>query len=264
VQADRRVDRYYDHYDEAGRLWRAGTGDLVRLRTWDIFDRLLPRGGRIADVGGGPGTHAARLVQVGHEVVLVDPVAHHVEQARAATGGAASCHLADARALPFADGTFDAVLLMGPLYHLTDAADRRLALHEAHRVLKPGGRLLCEVITRHAWLLDATRKGLLHDADVRASIAATLDTGLSTTPSELREGGFWAYFHDVDEIVPEVEAAGFVDSVRLGVEGFAWLLGDLAEQLADPQHLLELLRVVESDPSLLGVSAHVIAIATRP
>ena len=263
METDRRVVRRYELDDEAGRLWRPGIGDLVRLRTWDIFQRFLPVEGRIADIGGGPGTHAAHLVDQGYEVVLVDPVQHHVDQARAATSGRARCELGDARALDLPNASFDAALLMGPLYHLPDRHDRDLALREVHRILKPSGRLISEVITRHAWILDATGRGLIHDTEVRAGFEVNVRTGLSADPSTLRDGGFWAYFHRVEEVGPEVEAAGFVDAQQIGVEGHAWLLGNLEELMLEPQHLLKVIRMIESEPALLGMSAHVITIATR-
>lgn len=70
---DPRVLARYQTYDEDARLWRPGLGDLVRLRTWDILDRYLPPGGRVLDVGGGPGAHAAYLAGRGDAVTLVDP-----------------------------------------------------------------------------------------------------------------------------------------------------------------------------------------------
>ena len=264
METDSRVIRRYELDDEAGRLWRPGLGDLVRLRTWEIFDRFLPGSGRVADVGGGPGTHAKRLVDLGYDVVLVDPVPRHIEQASGLTGGRAQCVLGDARSLDLRDASFDAVLLMGPLYHLPDPEHRATALREALRVLRPGGRLIAEVITRHAWVLDATSRGIISDPDVRAGFEVNIERGLSADPANLREGGFWAYFHRIDEIAPEVEGAGFVDANLIGVEGHAWLLGNLVELVQDPVPLLEVLRLVESEPALLGMSAHVITIATKP
>lgn len=263
METDHRVVRRYELDDEAGRLWRPGIGELVRLRTWDIFERFLPDGGRIADIGGGPGTHAAHLADRGYEVVLVDPVQRHIDQARAATGGRVTCVLGDARALDLPDACFDAVLLMGPLYHLPERHDRDLALREAHRLLKSGGRLISEVITRHAWILDATGRGLIHDPDIRAGFDVNIGTGMSADPYKLRDGGFWAYFHRVEEVGPEVESAGFLDVELLGVEGHAWLLGNLEELMLEPQHVLEVLRLIETEPALLGMSAHLIAVATK-
>lgn len=263
METDRRVLRRYELDDEAGRLWRPGVGDLVRLRTWDIFGRFLPGPGRVADVGGGPGTHAKHLLDRGYEVVLVDPVRRHIDQAVELTGGRARCMLGDARRLDLDDESFDAVLLMGPLYHLHDPQDRLAALTEASRILRPGGRLIAEVITRHAWMLDATAKGIIDDPAVRAEFSVNIESGLSSDPERLRDGGFWAYFHRVEAIRDEVESAGFVESSLIGVEGHAWLLGNLKQLLEEPDPLLDVLRTIENEPSLLGMSAHVIAAAVK-
>ena len=113
----------------------------------DLLDRLLPPPpARLLDVGGGPGTYAAPLARRGYRVHLVDPVELPVEQARQAAGSdpaaAFTAVAGDARALPEPGRSQDAVMLSGPLYHLTGGAHRRQALSEARRVLRPGGRLL--------------------------------------------------------------------------------------------------------------------------
>ena len=129
---------YYGRGEEPERLTRGPEGQLELIRTQALLERLLPAPpAAIADVGGGAGIHAAPLAARGYEVHLVDPVAGHVEQA--AGLGLASALVGDARELPFEDERFDAVLLLGPLYHLHERADRVAALAEARRVVKPGG-----------------------------------------------------------------------------------------------------------------------------
>ncbi|HZM31740.1 MAG TPA: methyltransferase domain-containing protein, partial [Acidimicrobiales bacterium] len=109
---DPRVLARYEVYDEQARLWRPGLGDLVRLRTWDILDRNVPPGGRVLDVGGGPGTHAAHLAGRGDAVTLVDPVVRHVEQAtaraRRGEGAPFSVQLGEATHLAAASASVDA------------------------------------------------------------------------------------------------------------------------------------------------------------
>lgn len=263
METDKRVLRRYELDDEAGRLFRAGKGDLIRLRTWDIFDRFLPSGARIADVGGGPGTHAGRLTEQGHEVVLIDPVPKHIEQANASLGGRVDCLLGDARDLDLPDASFDAVLLMGPLYHLPDPADRQRALSEARRVLRPGGTLISEVIPRHAWILSATQLGWLDRPKVISDFDVNLATGMYFDPDTLEEGGFYGYMHRVEDVIPELNEAGFDDARLVGVEGHAWLVSTLPDLLEDPDPLLHVLRLVESEPALLGMNGHLIAISKR-
>jgi SAM-dependent methyltransferase len=231
--------QYYELNDEAARLWRNAKGTLTRLRTWDIFGRFLPAGGQVADIGGGPGAHAARLAERGHQLVLVDPLPRHVEQARSAAARAGfSCLLGDARELALRDASVDAVLLLGPLYHLPRTADRQRALSEALRVLRPGGRLLAEVIPRHSWIIDATAHDLLGSPGIWDTFDLNLRTGHGNDLGLVSDGGFWAYFHQPDEVQAEVERAGFCHERAI--------------------------TLTESEPSMLGVSAHLIAVASKP
>jgi arsenite methyltransferase len=106
----------------------------------------LNPGDAVLDLGCGAGVDslvAARLVGPGGRVVGLDVTPAMLERAR---GNQAQLGLAnltfqvgDAEALPFPDGNFDAVISNG-VFNLT--LDKEKALKEAHRVLKPGGRLL--------------------------------------------------------------------------------------------------------------------------
>jgi SAM-dependent methyltransferase len=267
MDVDPRVRRRYELVDEEDRLWQPGLGELVRLRTWDIFRRLLPPAARIADVGGGPGAHSAYLAAAGHDVVLFDPLQRHIEAARARAGAEPQAPFraqrAEARSLPLADASMDVVLLMGPLYHLVDQADRIAALREAARVLRPGGHLLAEAISRNAWVMDATRRELLDRADTWDDIDWITRTGQSKDPAKVVDGTFWAYFHHPHELAAEIGTAGYDDVNLIAVEGFAWLLDDLSRRMQQPDDLLRAVRHTEAEPSMLGVSAHVIGHARR-
>lgn len=148
------MQAYYAHGRERDRLAR-GEGLLEALRTQELLDRWLPPAPAvILDVGGAAGRYALPLADAGYEVHLIDPVPLHVQQAlegsQAARQPLASVLEGDARALPFDDASADAVLLLGPLYHLTTAKERSLALHEAGRVLRQGGVLVAAAISRFA------------------------------------------------------------------------------------------------------------------
>jgi ubiquinone/menaquinone biosynthesis C-methylase UbiE len=107
----------------------------------------------ILDIGGGAGVYSFWLAAMGYSVHLVDAMPLHIEQARQVasqpgTPPLACLSVGDARRLDFRDEIADAVLLMGPLYHLTERDDRLLALREAHRVLCPGGMVCAVGISR--------------------------------------------------------------------------------------------------------------------
>ena len=264
MEIDPRVTRHYDVIDESDRLSKPGLGDLVRLRTWDVFDRFLPGGGSLLDVGGATGVHAEHLAEAGYDVLLVEPVLRHVEAARSRSAGRFRVEQGVAQSLPVPDASVDGVLLMGPLYHLVDPADRLAALREAQRVLRPGGVLLAEVIARHAWVLDATRQRRLGEPEVWEEFDRTIGTGLSQDPLAPRDGGFFAYFHQMSELRSELAFTDFSDISLIAVEGFGWLLDDLPSRMESPAELLRAIRLTESEPTMLGVSAHVIGVAHAP
>jgi SAM-dependent methyltransferase len=236
----------------------------------ELLDRLLPPPpARLLDAGGGPGTYAAPLARRGYRVHLVDPVPLHVEQARQAAGAGPAASftvaLGDARELPAPDESQDAVMLFGPLYHLTEAAHRREALDEARRVLRPGGCLLAMAICRFASLLDGLYQGWLDDFDFRPIVDQDLADGQHRNPDPVGRPEFFttAYFHTPDGLAGEIERARFTGPAIYGVEGPGW---PLRREWADPRRREEILfaaRSVEAEPSIISFSPHLIAAANR-
>ena len=259
---------FYAAGKEEGRL-AASLGRLEFVRTWEILERFLPASPRrVIDVGGGTGVYALPLSSRGYQVHLIDPVPLHVERAKKLSSASAtpleSVQLGDARNLPAADGAFDVALLFGPLYHLTTRADRVKALAEAKRVLAPGGLLLAAYISRFASACDGIQEGALRDPEFAAIVDRDLTSGIHQNFTNRLEWFTTAYFHRPEEIQPEIEEAGLRFEALLAVEGPGWMNQDLDSWLADDdarERLLAVLRRVEREPSLIGASAHIIAVA---
>ena len=271
--APRLAPEILDHYrafDEAGRL-DAGSGPLEFARTREIVRRRLAAGALdVIDVGGGTGVYAAWLARDGHRVELVDPVAEHV--ARALDLGAGmdpgfTARLGDARKLPFGAERFDVALLFGPLYHLPEPADRAAALHEAHRVLRPGGIAFVAAISRFASLFTGMRKGYLDDPRFFEIVLEDLVTGRHRNTTADPEYFTTAFFHTPDLLRAELEAAGFGVDAPVAVEGPAWALAGVAERWSDDawrRYYLTRLRDIEAEGCIVQTSAHMIAIGTKP
>jgi SAM-dependent methyltransferase len=265
---DEIVDHYDREIDEERRITQ-GLGQLELLRTREIVRRHLPPGPRrILDVGGGTGVHAAWLADDGHHVHVVDPVPRHVEQVRRRTArhGGITAELGDARGLRAARASFDAVLLLGPLYHLTERDDRIRALREAARVVGPDGVVFAAAISRFASLLDGLARELLFDPDFRPIVERDLREGQHRNPDRRPHWFTTAYFHHPDELRAELERAALEVVELVGVEGLAgWLpqLGRRWQNAADRELIVWAARVVEAEPSLLGLSGHLLAVA-RP
>jgi ubiquinone/menaquinone biosynthesis C-methylase UbiE len=262
------------HYLQGGESERLSNewGELERLRTQAILARHLPPAPAvILDVGGGAGAYAFSLAKQGYEVHLVDPVELHLEQARsyaAASGIAlASITQGDARHLDFPANSADAVLLLGPLYHLVERSDRLQALLEARRVLRPRSVLFAATISRFASLIDGLSRGFFQDAEFRKIVEGDLTHGLHRNPTSHPEYFTTAYFHRSEEFAAEVGEAGFADIQILAIEGPAWSAAKFREVWNDAgqrQKLLEFLSLIEGEPSLQGASAHLMAVAFRP
>ena len=261
---------YYGEGNEEQRL-TASPGRLERIRTWEIILRHLPPApSRILDVGGGTGVYALPLAGRGYQVHLIDPVSRHVDRARALSRASEAplvgADLGDARKLDVRDGTIDGVLLFGPLYHLTNRRDRVDALAEARRVLAPGGLLLSAYISRFASACDGIQKGALREATFAAIVERDLTDGIHKNPTTRPDWFTTAYFHRPEEIPAEIQEAGLRFDQLIAVEGPGWMNQDLDAWLDDDaarERLLHVLRRVETEPSLIGASAHMLAVAHR-
>ena len=259
---------YEERYREEDRLSRH---HLEFVRVQQIISRYLRADPMvIADIGGAGGTYSFWLAEMGHDVRLVDFTPRHLrlaeDRARSTGVHLGGYHCADARAVPLADQECDLVLEMGPLYHLQQTTDRLDALREARRLLRPGGTIICQVITRWASVLDGFVYGHVRDDYFWENTNRVVATGCYENPENRSQFFTSAYFHRPNEIRQELEEAGFLDIHLVGVEGFSSALptGDyLADPIAGPR-LLECLAATESIPELLGVSCHIAAIATKP
>ena len=257
---------------EAERLM--GGGSRIELaRTQEIIVRHAPPPPAVVyDIGGGPGVYARWLAGLGYTVHLVDALPLHVAQARRAAeerpdAPLASAVVGDARHLPFANASGDFALLLGPLYHLTERADRIAALSEARRVPRPGGLVFAAAISRFVSTLDGLRQGLYDDPDFLAIAARDVRDGQHRNPTNHPGYFTTAYLHHPDELRAEVEEAGLIHVATLAVEGPAWMTQWALDAWDDPtsrERVLAALRMIEAEPSLLGASAHLLAVARTP
>jgi SAM-dependent methyltransferase len=240
------VDFYSDRADEDDRLAASALGELEFTRTTELIARYLPLPPATAlDVGGGSGRYAAWLADLGYSVHLVEPVPLHVQQARAraAAGPTFDVSVGHAGELPAQDASQDAVLLLGPLYHLPDPAERVQAWAESRRVLKADGVVFGVCINQFAGLLDSLRHEFV-------------DTGF----------GRVGYLHPSGQLADEARAAGLQVEAVFGVEGPGCLVTDLNERWLDPamrETILEAAREVEAEPSLIGASHHTLVVGRR-
>jgi SAM-dependent methyltransferase len=220
----------------------------------------------IARVRGQParGVHAKWPHQEGYVVRLLDPVERHVDEARAA---GVSAVLGDARQLPWDSESIDAVLMAGPMHHLPDGRDRRLALREAARVLRPGGLILVIAINGAADLVGATLANTLQRG--QEIVRDILVEGYSPNNERMAN----ATYHTVTQLRTELsQIAKTIDIHGLtGPGGWLTVLIDahfrdheLPPTLTEPDPLqtaLECSRMADQFPHLAHTSSLLLGVA---
>ena len=265
------VAQYYDSMPahEWARMDRHRTEFYVTLRA--LREHLPPPPARVLDCGGGPGRYAVELARWGYDVTLFDLSPGNLALARekAAEAGVTVAGFEQGTALDlsrFADHSFDAVLLMGPLYHLLEESERRRALAEARRVLKPGGPLFAAFISRYAAHRDAAVRFAIEPVD-RPGLYEQIEADGLLPPSSSGPPTFTAYFARPDEVAPLCWAAGFEVATVLGVEGLVSITETQAVNgLTGPawDWWAEANWRAAPDPSLHGAVEHLLVVARNP
>lgn len=220
------------------------------------------------DVGGATGVHAEWLAKQGHSVHIVDLTPRHFEKSQAELGSrGVTAELGDARSLSAPDNTFDVALVLGPLYHLVDRIDRVRALREAGRVVRPGGLVAAATISRFASLFDRLAREFLFGPEFRGVVERDLRTGQHRYPEGRPHWFTTAYFHHPAELRSEAESAELEVVELVGVEDLRGWLPHLAARWTrehDRRTIVDAATLIEAEPSLLGLSAHLMLIARVP
>ncbi len=236
--------------------------------TWRYLDRFLPPKGSVLEVGAATGRYTLELAKRGYRVTAVDmsEMLHELCRERIADAGLAEqvrFVLADGRDLsPVESDDFDAVLLMGPLYHLVVEADRMTALREAHRCLKDGGVLFSAFISRFGIWGDVM-KNVTEMIERQTELRSVLKKGRD--PEGVKDIQFRGYFATVPEIPPLHEEVGFETLVLAGVEPAISSDDESYNRLEGKQRelWLDLLYELSTEESIMGASRHLLYVGRK-
>jgi S-adenosylmethionine-dependent methyltransferase len=261
------IEAFYDHgveYEDS-RLERH---QLEYDLTWRYMTRYLPPAGSILEIGAATGRYTLPLCRLGYSVTAVDLSAallercqrrlaaeHLAEQVRFVVADARDLHM-----LP--NAAFDAVLLMGPLYHLVLEEDRREAIRQAVARLRGGGLLFSSFLSRLGILGDLMKK-MPEWIERREEVRSLLEAG--RRPDDLPRGGFRGYYARISEIRPLYEALGIETVALVGVEPAISADDESYNKLQAPQRdlWLDLLFEVSSDDTTVGASRHLLYVGRK-
>lgn len=266
---NKEIEQFYNEVSEEDRL-STGLGALEFTRNKELIEKFLPSVKAIViDVGGGTGKYAEWMAKKEHDVFLVDPVSKHIKEAQKRAESLKNGFkvlLGEAQNLDFQDNFADLVILHGPLYHLQEKSERKKAIMEAKRVLKPDGIVLGFAINYTASLLVGLLQGYIHDDHFFKMCKQELSSGIHQPPESLPGLFTHAYYHNPEELKEEILAAGLEYVNTFAIEGVAWLDKDYFVNMSDDkkkERLFGLIRMTETDPNLLSISPHMMIAAKK-
>jgi len=278
---DKTVLARYNAGIEKDRL-RTGMGIIEFERTKEILVEKLPKAPAVIyDIGGGYGEYAWWLASLGYEVHLFDISETNIKMSEDLKHEypnvqLESAEVCDARSIPRKSKSADAVLLMGPLYSITEYEERILAIKESYRLLKDNGVLFTAALTPYGGLLhritvyrnfDDNKACELDDPDVISMFERALIDGTYINPErKVARGLGSSHLHTAKELKEELLCGGFKTESVHGVMGGAWLAPNLDGLLANSETkevLLKTVRMLDTHEEIIGLSGHLLAVSRK-
>ena len=200
--------------------------------TLRLVDKYFPKNGRVCDIGSGPGRYAIELIKRGLEVTLFDLSDEEIQLARTRLDhlglSAEKFIVGDAQDMSdLPSESFDAALLLGPMYHIVDPDRRQDVLRELARILKPKGTAIIAYL--NSWGLIKT--GIVDFPNQYGDISTLRSMlGERTFTGQTLKNFPECYWSTPVVALGEVKKAGFDVVSYAGAESFANGMGSLLEQ----------------------------------
>lgn len=266
-----RIQDYYQYFNEDTRLQATASGKLEFEMTMKRLLSHLPKNAVILDLGGAAGTYSFPLASLGHRVYLADLSDRLIMQAkeklkRSPNQNLVSCEVVNALDLGrYPDCSFDAVLLMGPLYHLLEEKERAQCVQEVNRVLKPGGLVFATFIPYLSGSIAIVDRYFSAPSQVDAeNLQAVFRTGQFRNNANVgfQEG----YYPTVAEMHALFANAGFEKIRILSIRSFAYGREEQIEKLSSPSMRSTILRLAENMcelPEIVETCGHALYIGRK-
>ena len=248
-----RINKTYDFFNEDARLNRSKAARVEFLTTTRYIEQYLMPGAKILDVGAGAGEYSLYFARRGYQVSALELADNNIRAFREKLRPEDGIDLVQGNAVNlsrYADESFDAVLLFGPLYHLHAEADRQKCIAEARRVCKKDGTLFFAFISNDMVILT--------EFSYRPDYFLNGDYDKQT----FRLEDFPFVFHTVDKCREMLRAGGVKIVKEIASDGVSELLEDKINAMDDESYA-QFLRYhfyICEKPEMLGMSNHLLFI----
>lgn len=245
------VQEVYRRFDENTRLTKSKAAQVEFLTTVKYIEAYLAPNARILDIGAGAGEYSLYFARKGFQVSALELADSNIAAFREKITPELPLELNQGNALDlsrYEDGSFDIVLLLGPLYHLHRDGDKLQCIREAKRVCKPGGKLFFAFITNDIVILTMQQTEpdyLLHGAYDKETF-------------QLEDFPF--VFHTLQRCRELLTQGGIRVCREVASDGVSELLKDLINGMDDAtyQQYLRYHFYICEKPEHLGMSNHLL------
>lgn len=225
------IEKYYNGYQEDVRLHKDKAHKIEFITSLKYILDIIPPKAKILDACAGTGAYAFDLAARGYDMTAGDIVERHVDTMRKINDEKkiikkiVKIDVLDLS--QFDDNSFDVVLCMGALYHLNYVGDRKKAISECLRVLKPKGIFIAAYINRYAKILKGMMSGL-ENMDIAMQV---FEKGNS--PEKYDGEAF--YETTPSEFEDEIKEFNLEKLYHIGTDGIGYAISDTMEKMTEEQ-----------------------------
>lgn len=251
-----RVQKTYELFNEDTRLNHSKAARVEFLTTVRYIEEYLKPGGKILDIGAGAGEYSLYFARKGYDVSALELSENNIKAFRKKISPEDHIHLIQGNAMDlscFEDDSFDIVLMLGPLYHLSRDEDKQTCIAQAKRVCKPGGKIFFAFISNDMVILT--------EFSYRPDYFTAGDYNKET----FRLDDFPFVFHTVERCRDVLRAGGIRILKEVASDGVSELMEDKINAL-DEEGYRQYLRYhyyICEKPECLGMSNHLLFIGEK-
>nr|WP_286184106.1 class I SAM-dependent methyltransferase [Clostridium sp. CCUG 7971] len=249
------LKKYYEDYDEDSRLIKDKAHNVEFITTVNYLDKYIKNDNKILEVGAGTGRYSFYYSEKGVNVTALELCEKHVEIMKGkSSSNSSNIEIIQGNVLDlsmFNDNTFDVILCLGPLYHLTTEKDRDTCIKECLRVLKPKGVLAISYTNRLSQFIKMMHrnKDNINDIELKRVVEHGCEFGDSRDVF---------YFSNYDEIEALMNSNSIEKLHHLGTDGVSDLLRNEVNQFEYKEFDLWIKYHLDTceDKSIIGYSMH--------
>ena len=250
---------YENENDEDKRLTNDRTNYLEFLTTVKYLDMVCPPNSKILDACAGTGAYCFWLAEKGHEVTAGDVIEYNLNKIRERQKDKSvlkEIYHGNILDLPHEDNSFDVVLNLGALYHMTDENNRIQAVKESLRVLRPDGIYCAAYVNRYSCV--PKYHELMQDKEKFWILESVIDRGYGVDDSLF-------YCSSPEEIKLLMESFGLTQLHNIATDGVKFMMKDTLNALDEEtyERWLNIHYKMCDVPSLLGYSEHCLYIGRK-